>query len=56
MKIEIHWPIREGVVDTIDLSIESNIIHSALLTDFIQLSYDYDVIIDNGKITFVDKE
>ena len=56
MKIEIHWPIREGVVDTVELAVESNKFHSVLLTDLIQSSYDYDVIIDNGKITFVDKE
>ena len=56
MKIEIHWPIREGVVDTIDLAVESNKLHSVLLTDLIRSSYDYDVIIDCGKVTFVDKE
>jgi hypothetical protein len=55
MKVEVHWPDCYEV-DKVDLSVESNKFHSMLLSRLIQHSHDYDVIIDNGKVTFVDKE
>ena len=54
MLIKVEWPW--GDEDNLELNTESNKIHSILLTDLMRLSMTYDVIIDNGVITFVDKE
>lgn len=55
MRLEIHWPDNQGteVIDTGHTLTEDD---SILFHDTLTLSYGYDVIIDNGKITFVDKE
>ena len=55
MKLEIHWPDGQGteVINTGHTLHEDD---SILFHDIITLSYSHDVIIDNGKITFVDKE
>ena len=61
MKIEIHWP--EGSSNFKWYGNTTNITDDTLPEDFddfmqdvFKLSAVYDVIIDNGKITFVDKE
>lgn len=56
MSIEIHWPIKGTNVDTVDFTTTSITHHSVLLRDLIILSYKYDIIIDCGKVTFVEKE
>lgn len=54
MKIEIHWPDEIGGVETVDGS--NNTTRGFVFNDLVLLSHHYDVIIDNGKVTFVDKE
>ena len=61
MKIEIHWP--EGSSNckwygNITRTNENTLTEDLddFLSDVMTLSYTYDVIIDNGKVTFVDKE
>lgn len=54
MKLEIHWP-TEGI-ELLDTEHTPHEDDSILLHDVLTLSYMYDVIIDNGKVTFVDKE
>lgn len=60
MKIEIHWP--EGTInyryENITRTNENTLPEDLddFLSDVMSLSYTYDVIIDNGKVTFVDKE
>ncbi len=56
MKIEIHWPDMNNTVKVIELVNYYEKFHSVLLMDFITLSHKYDIIIDCGKVTFVDKE
>lgn len=62
MKVEVHWPEGYksfGVTPESTYGLEygsdpielSNMIHHV-----VKLSKTYDVIIDNGKVTFVDKE
>ena len=53
MKIEIHWPEGFELLDTAHTDVGED---SIVLANLISLSYKHDVIIDCGKITFVDKE
>ncbi len=53
MNIRIEWPW--GDQENVQLSTVSNKVHSTLLTDLMRLSKEWDVIIDKGVITFVEK-
>lgn len=61
MQLEIHWP--EGTHNYRLYGAETALHYETLdedvidiMRDVVNLSYKYDVIIDNGKATFVDKE
>lgn len=55
MQLEIHWP--EGIpMEEVDTLLTESADDSVLLHDILQLSFTYDVIIDNGVVTFVEKE
>lgn len=53
MELRIEWP-TEGV-EIYDASRTLNEADSILLGDILTLSFCYDVIIDNGVVTFVEK-
>lgn len=53
MKIEIHWPEGIQSLNTAHTDVAED---SLVLANLLSMSYEYDVIIDCGKVTFVDKE
>lgn len=53
MKIEIHWPDEQP--HTVDLGHTDVGQDSLIFQELLSLSYKYDVIIDNGVISFVEK-
>lgn len=60
MQLEIHWPEASnehrwyGTTNITDNTLNEDVVD--FLDDVVRLSRSYDVIIDNGKVTFVDKE
>ena len=61
MKVEIHWPegsaerFIEGAVTKFDICTSEDIDIITFFDDVVYMSRKYDVIIDNGVITFVEK-
>lgn len=62
MKVEIYWPEGSqnqgiyGEVTKFDSCTSDDTDIITFFDDIIYASNKYDVIIDNGKVTFVDKE
>lgn len=64
MKLEIHWPedcklmhsLGEPVTYLHDLCNYGDSEKFNFLMAVMEWSFEYDVIIDNGKVTFVEKE